>query len=183
MDFQRTHGLTVTGKVDDATAAALGLTAQPEPVATDPGTVHLQVFPVQGRCYYSDTFGFPRSGGRVHLGVDIIAAQGNLEYAAADGTITKIYTDYPGSLSGNGIRLTTSDGSYFFYAHMSKLADGIGVGSKVHAGQIVGYIGHTGDTVVDHLHFEVHPKGGSAINPTPVVREVDACNVTTPLPQ
>ncbi|MDW3213033.1 MAG: peptidoglycan-binding protein [Ilumatobacteraceae bacterium] len=183
MDFQRANGLGVTGKVSDATAEKLGLERMPEPSAPDPSTVELEVFPVQGKCYYGDSWGYPRGGGRVHLGVDIIAPEGKLLYAVADGTITKVYADYPGSLSGNGVRLTMADGTYFFYAHMVGVADGIDVGTKVKAGQIVGAVGNTGNSGTAHLHFEVHPQGGAAVNPYPMVKAIDACGNETPLPQ
>lgn len=183
MDFQRANGLSVTGKVSDSTAAKLGLERMPEPTAPDPSTVDLAVFPVQGKCYYGDSWGFARSAGRVHLGVDIIAPEGKLLYAAAAGTITKVYTDAPGSLSGNGVRLTMADGTYFFYAHMVAVADGIEVGTKVKAGQIVGRVGNTGNSGTPHLHFEVHPQGGAAVNPYPLVKAIDACSNETPLPQ
>ena len=183
MDFQRANGLSVTGKVSDATGEKLGLDRLPEPTAPDPSTVKLEVFPVQGKCYYGDSYGYPRGGGRVHLGVDIIAPEGKLLYAAAAGTITKVYADYPGSLSGNGVRLTMADGTYFFYAHMVGVADGIKVGTKVKAGQIVGAVGNTGNSGTPHLHFEVHPQGGAAVNPYPLVKAIDACGNETPLPQ
>ncbi len=183
MEFQRLNGLSVTGKISDATAAALGLSAASEPVAPDPGTVQIAVFPVQGTCYYGDSYGYPRGGGRTHLGVDILSSAGNLLYAAADGKITKIYADYPGSLSGNGVRLTMADGTYFFYAHMTGVADGIDVGVPVKAGQIVGTVGSTGNSSTPHLHFEVHPQGGAAVNPYPLVKAIDACSNTAPLPQ
>ncbi|NNE10742.1 MAG: peptidoglycan DD-metalloendopeptidase family protein, partial [Ilumatobacter sp.] len=183
MEFQRQQGLNVTGKVSDATAEKLGLDRMPEPTAPDPASVQLEAFPVQGKCYYGDSWGYPRSGGRVHLGVDIIAPEGKLLYAVADGTITKVYGDYPGSLAGNGIRLTMDDGTYFFYAHMLGIADGIAVGARVEAGQIVGAVGNTGSSGTPHLHLEVHPGGGSAINPYPLVKAIDACNVEEPLPQ
>ena len=143
----------------------------------------LEVFPVQGRCSFGDSYGYTRSGGRIHLGVDIIAPAGKLIYAVTAGTITKIYADYPGSLSGNGVRISTGDGTYFFYAHMTGIATGIAVGTKVKAGQIVGTVGSTGSSGTNHLHFEVHPQGGSAVNPYPLVKAIDACSVTEPLPQ
>ena len=175
IEFQRREGLSVTGKVTDATAAKLGLDKAPAPTAPDPTTVQLEVFPVQGRCYYGDSWGYPRGGGRTHLGVDIIAPAGKLLYAVADGTITKIYADYPGSLSGNGVRLTMADGTYFFYAHMTGIGDGIALGVPVKAGQIVGTVGSTGNSGTPHLHFEVHPKGGAAVNPYPLVKAIDGC--------
>ena len=183
MAFQQNKGLNVTGKVDAATAAALGITATSAPTGAVDSGVTIQVFPVQGRCGFTDTWHNTRGGGRLHLGVDVIAPTGNLSYAVADGTITKLYVDAPGSLSGNGVRLTLADGTYFFYAHFAAVADGIGLGSKVRAGQVLGTVGATGDTVTPHLHFEVHPKGGSAVNPYPILKAVDACSQTAPLPQ
>ena len=183
VDFQRAKGLTVTGRVSNETAAALGLAAMAAPVAGGPVSVTLQVFPVQGRCFYGDSWGYPRPGGRTHLGVDVIAPAGKLIYAVAGGRITKVYSDYPGSLSGNGVRLTMPDGTYFFYAHMTGVADGIGVGVPVRAGQIIGTVGNSGSSGTPHLHFEVHPRGGSAVNPYPIVKAIDGCQTTDPLPQ
>lgn len=181
MEFQRMKGLNVTGKVDAPTAKALGVVPAAAPPAPDPSTVKMQVFPVQGKCYYGDSYGYPRSGGRVHLGVDIIATEGKLLYAVADGRISKVYNDYPGSLAGNGLRLRTADGTYFFYAHMAGLADGIELGVPVRAGQVLGTLGSTGNAGTPHLHLEVHPQGGAAVNPYPLVKAIDACSVTKPL--
>jgi Peptidase family M23/LysM domain len=150
--------------------------------ATAPA-VAISVFPAQGLCSFGDTYGAPRSGGRFHEGVDIIAKAGQWIYAVQDGTLTKKYIDAPGSLSGNGWRLTVAGGTYFFYAHLSTFAPGLTVGSAVKAGQIIGQVGMTGDAPIPHLHFEVHPGGGASINPTPVVRAVDACKVTAVPPQ
>jgi peptidoglycan hydrolase-like protein with peptidoglycan-binding domain len=183
MDFQRLKGLNITGKVNEATANALGLAKMPAPAPPDPASVKLEVFPVQGKCYFGDSFGYSRSAGRVHLGVDIIAPAGKLIYAVTGGRITKIYADYPGSLSGNGVRLTAPDGTYYFYAHMTGIGPGIALGVPVKAGQILGTVGSTGSSGTNHLHLEIHPKGGSAINPYPFVKAIDACNVTEPRPQ
>jgi murein DD-endopeptidase MepM/ murein hydrolase activator NlpD len=183
MDFQRANGLSVTGKVSESTAQKLGLQPMAGPAAPDPSSVSFEVFPVQGKCYFGDSWGYARSGGRVHLGVDIIAPEGKLLYAVADGTITKIYADYPGALAGNGVRLTMADGTYFFYAHMLGIGEGIEVGGKVKAGQVVGAVGSTGNSGTPHVHFEVHPKGGSAVNPYPMVKAIDGCQNETQLPQ
>jgi hypothetical protein len=115
--------------------------------------------------------------------VDIIASQGLWVYAATAGTLTKQYIDAPGRLAGNGWRLTATDGTYFFYGHLSTFAAGLSVGSKVAAGQIIGQIGSTGSSSTPHLHFEVHPGGGAAVNPTPIVKAVDGCKVTAVPPQ
>ena len=182
MSFQRANGLSVTGKLDDATAKALGLTAAPAPTAPDPSTVELDAFPVQGPCGFGDSYGYPRSGGRTHEGIDIIASVGRELYAVADGKITKTYADYPGSLAGNGIRLSEPDGTYYFYAHMSELAEGIELGVPVKAGQLVGYVGNTGNSGTPHLHFEVHPKGGASVNPYQALKAIDGCSTTEPRP-
>lgn len=174
--FQSAQGLNVTTALDAPTAAALGLI----PSLAELGLPTLQAFPVQGRCGFTDSWQAPRPGGRLHEGVDIIGARGLAIYAVADGVITRMLTG--GTLSGNSIRLTIADGTYFFYAHLDGFAAGLTVGQTVRAGQIIGYLGSTGATS-NHLHFEVHPKGGAPVNPYPLVKAVDACNVTELLPQ
>jgi murein DD-endopeptidase MepM/ murein hydrolase activator NlpD len=171
--FQRQHGFPATGRLDERTALKLGVIAPP--------AVQLAVFPVQGPCSFSNTWHAPR-GDRKHLGVDIIAKEGNLIYAVADGTITRVYNAATSKLAGNGVRLTTADGTYFFYGHFQRVADGITVGTQVKAGQVIGYNGKTGNTSTPHLHFEIHPQGGPAIDPTSAVAAVNACHVTAPLP-
>jgi peptidoglycan hydrolase-like protein with peptidoglycan-binding domain len=172
--FQSAQGLPVTGRLDTRTAIKLGVMAPP--------AIQLDVFPVQGPCSFENTWHAPRGNGRLHVGVDIIAKEGNLLYAVADGTITKIYNAANDKLAGNGIRLMKADGTYFFYGHMLRLADGITLGTQVKAGQVVGFNGKTGGTNTPHLHFEIHPFGGAAIDPTAAVDAVNACGVTTPLP-
>jgi murein DD-endopeptidase MepM/ murein hydrolase activator NlpD len=172
--YQTANGLQVTGTLTTPTAIKLGLVAAP--------AISISVFPVQGVCSYENTWHAPRGTNRLHLGVDIIAKEGNLLYAVEDGTITKMYSTSTDKLAGNGVRLTRADGTYFFYGHMLRVADGIGIGVKVKAGQVLGYLGKTGGTNTPHLHLEVHPFGGEAIDPTPIVAAVDACSVTTPLP-
>jgi len=172
-NFQAARGLPQTQVLDYATATALGIIATNEAL----GLPSISVFPVQGRCSYTDTWGEAR-GSRRHEGVDIVAPRGNLIYAVVDGVITKKYMD--ASLSGNALRLTTGDGTYFFYAHLDTIAPGIDVGTPVRAGQVLGTNGSTGNTSTPHLHFEVHPRGGAAINPFPIVKAIDACHVTEP---
>jgi murein DD-endopeptidase MepM/ murein hydrolase activator NlpD len=174
--FQSALGLNVTTALDAPTAAALGLI----PTLAELGLPTLQAFPMQGRCSFSDTWHAPRGGGRLHEGVDIIGARGLAIYAVVDGTITRMLSG--GALSGNSIRLTAPDGTYFFYAHLDGFAAGLATGQTVRAGQVIGYNGSTGATTA-HLHFEIHPQGGAAVNPYPIVKAVDACNVTELLPQ
>ena len=175
--FQSATGLNVSTVLDAPTAAALGLI----PSLAELGLPTLQAFPVQGRCGFTDTWGAARGAGRSHEGTDIIGARGLALYAAMDGTISKMTTG--GVLGGTSLRLTAADGTYFYYAHLDAFAANLANGQVVRAGQIVGYLGSTGDTNTPHLHFEVHPKGGAAVNPYPILKAVDACNVTELLPQ
>ena len=176
--FQTSRGLKVTSAVDITTAIALGIL----PDLATLGIPQISVFPSQGRCSFADTWQQSRPGGRQHEGVDIMGVKGLALYAVVDGTITKMY-GADAALSGNALRLTASDGTYFFYAHLDSFAAGIAVGSVVKAGQIIGYMGATGHAGSPHLHFEVHPKGGAPVSPYPIVKAVDACDVTDVLPQ
>lgn len=166
--FQSSRNLTTNGTLDASTAIELGLL--PRPVLA----VNIPVFPVRPACYFIDTWMDPRGTDRKHEGVDIIANRGQEVLAVADGTITKVYTVDTAKLSGNAVRLTMGDGTYFFYAHLDTFAPGITVGAKVAAGQLIGTVGSTGATT-PHLHFEVHPQGGAAVNPYPIVKAVDGC--------
>jgi len=175
--FQSATGLNVSTVLDAPTAAALGLI----PSLAELGLPTLQSFPAQGRCGFSDTWGAARSAGRTHEGTDIIGARGLALYAAMDGVISKMATG--GALGGTSLRLTAADGTYFYYAHLEAFAANLVNGQSVRAGQIIGYLGSSGDTNTPHLHFEVHPKGGAAVNPYPILKAVDACNNTELLPQ
>lgn len=177
-NFQTQRGLNTTGAVDLPTAIALGVL----PDLAVLGIPQIQAFPSQGRCSFVDSWHDTRSGGRLHIGVDIIGPTGLALYAVTDGTITKMY-GADSKLSGNALRLTAADATYFFYAHLDSFAPGLVVGSKVRAGQIIGYMGASGNAGNSHLHFEVHPGGGEAVNPYPVIKAVDACHVTEVLPQ
>lgn len=144
----------------------------PPPTTTiaPPGDIRMAAKPVQPPCHYTDTWGAARSGGRVHLGTDIAAAEGNEVYAVVDGTITKVYREGVDALAGNGVLLTQADKTFWFYAHMQALAPGIAVGTTVRAGQLVGWVGQTGNAGGPHLHLEVHPQGGAAVNSYPIIQ-------------
>ena len=146
-------------------------------VEADPPERGMQALPAQGPCWYGDTWHVPRGAGRRHEGVDLIAEAGNYVYAVEDGTLSKRAWWQPGLLAGNAWWLTSSDGSgtYYFYGHLSDFAPGLGVGSSVKAGQIIGFIGETGSAATPHLHFEIHPDGGGAVNPYPAVRVLGGC--------
>jgi len=118
--------------------------------------------PVGGKVTFSDTWGAPRSGGRSHQGVDMLAATGTPVVAVENGTVT----NRSNNLGGNAYGLTGASGTYYYGAHLSAF----GKLGLVKAGDIIGYVGDTGDAKgTPHLHWEVHPGGlGSpAVNPTP----------------
>lgn len=117
---------------------------------------------------FSDTWGAPRSGGRTHKGVDIFADTGIPLYAYTDGTVRL------GSSQLGGITLwvESDTGDRYYYAHLSAYAPGMATGVRVRTGDLVGYNGQTGNAryTPPHLHWEVHPGGGAAVNPTPYAR-------------
>ncbi len=180
--FQSVNGISQTGVVTEKGAKLLGLGTGSVSIVnpTTSATVKLDRFPVQGLCFFGDTWGAARGGGRTHVGVDIIAEEGKLLYAVVDGEVSKLYWDQPGALSGNGLRIAQPNGTYFTYLHLLSLAPGIELGTEVKAGDVIGFVGNTGSSATAHLHFEIHPNGGTAINPYPYVKAIDGCKNTTP---
>ncbi len=122
------------------------------------------VCPVAGPNAFGDTWGAPRSGGRTHQGVDMMSPLGTPLVAVVGGTVTM----KTNALGGNVVWLTGDDGNKYYYAHLSAWEGG---SRSVAAGEVIGYVGATGNTTANHLHFEIHPGGGAAINPTPTVRQ------------
>ena len=93
---------------------------------------------------------------RLHTGVDLAARSGTPIYAAGDGVI-KYYKWQSGY--GNKVELQHVNGYETAYGHMSRYADGLSVGSRVRQGQIIGYVGSTGQSTGPHLHFEIKING------------------------
>ena len=126
--------------------------------------------PVAGAVSFTDSWGAPRSGGRAHQGVDMIAARNTPLVAIYSGTIRRLTS---GNLSGLAIWLRADNGDQFFYAHLESYA-GVSVGQQVSEGEVIGYNGSSGNAPpwLPHLHFEYHPGGGSAVNPYPLVRSL-----------
>lgn len=122
--------------------------------------------PVQGSVSFTDSWGAARSGGRSHKGVDMMAAEGTPEAAIVGGTISRT-SDIERGLGGITIWLQGDNGVSYYYAHNSRNV--VNAGQRVSQGQIVGYVGRTGNarSTAAHLHFEVHPGGGGAVNPYP----------------
>ncbi|MEO6126601.1 MAG: peptidoglycan DD-metalloendopeptidase family protein, partial [Ilumatobacteraceae bacterium] len=138
-----------------------------------PGVL-LDATPVRGACRFANSWQASRGGGRLHVGVDLISPSGTPVIAAASGTLTRQTIN--SSRSGNAWWLTTSTGTYFFYAHLSSFSSGLSVGSKVKAGDVIGSVGSTGNAVAPHLHFEIHPYGGGPVNPYWQIWMIGGCN-------
>jgi peptidoglycan LD-endopeptidase LytH len=123
------------------------------------------ICPVQGPHAFVDSWGAPRSGGRRHQGVDMMAARGVPTVAPVSGRVEH----RSNTLGGLSWHLNGDDGTYYFGTHLSAYANQ-GAG-WVEAGTLIGYVGDTGNAAGNpHLHFEIHPGGrGNPINPYPTV--------------
>lgn len=132
------------------------------------------VFPVDGPHSYTDTFGAPRSGGRTHQGCDIMAPKGTPVVACVSGTILRT-NPFDSGLGGKSVTLRGKSGTTYFYAHLDGIAAGVHAGASVKAGQTLGWVGDTGDAAPGayHLHFEIRPGGGSAVDPYATLRNAD----------
>ena len=124
------------------------------------------VCPAPGSSFIND-WGFPRSGGRRHQGTDMFAPRGSPVVAVGNGTVSV----KSNSLGGVVLYLRTASAMYY-YAHLDGYAAGIGGGTAVTTGQVVGYVGNTGNAIgaSPHLHFQIHPGGGGPVNPYPTLR-------------
>lgn len=125
------------------------------------------VMPVRGVQPYelSRNYGAPRQGGvRKHEGLDIMAPSGREVVAFTGGVIlAKKWND----LGGNTIWITGDDGRMYYYAHLSRYANR-DEGGAVAAGDVIGYVGQTGDATTPHLHFEIHDsRSGPSYDPYP----------------
>lgn len=141
-------------------------------VQISPGDGLLQTCPVDAPRSYINDFGFPRSGGRTHQGNDIFAPAGTPIRAAFSGVARESWN----GLGGNSVFVTRPDGTFVYNAHLSAYA-GVN-GKQVQAGEVIGYVGNTGNAVgtPPHNHFELHPGGGAAINPYPHLNLVCGVN-------
>jgi murein DD-endopeptidase MepM/ murein hydrolase activator NlpD len=109
--------------------------------------------------HLTDTWGAARSGGRRHEGIDIFAKEGTPIHAVAGG---KIVRGFHNDLGGNVVRIQGDDGNFYYYAHLKDgSTDGLRLGQRVKAGDVIGQVGNTGDarTTPPHLHFQVQVDG------------------------
>jgi hypothetical protein len=154
-------------------------------------------FPVLGPVEFWHDFGAPRGahGERKHEGLDLIGVSGQPLRAAFDGVVTRIKLDDT-SISGVVITITRSDGVRSNYFHLNddtpatrdnsapqalRIHPRVRVGDSVKAGQIVGYMGNSGNNpYVSHLHFELRTPDGVPIDPYPAVlaaQQREQCSV------
>lgn len=124
---------------------------------------NLQACPVPGGRYMND-WGFARSGGRAHEGTDLFAPRGTPVRAPAGGVVSY----GTGTIGGRQFRLVGDDRTIYLGSHL----DAFGAAGRVAAGDTIGYVGASGNAAGGpaHLHFEVHPDGGAAMNPYPLLR-------------
>ena len=130
------------------------------------------VFPVYGPTSYIDTFGAGRADVSYHHGDDIFGSLGQPLVACADGIVFSVGWN---KIGGNRLWILDQKGNQFYYAHLSAFSTAAVNGAHVKAGQVVGFMGNTGDAegTPYHLHFEVHPVSllylgyDGAVDPTP----------------
>jgi peptidoglycan LD-endopeptidase LytH len=143
-----------------AQRAAAGTAPRAAPTVSAGGLI----CPVQGPVSFVDSWHAPRAGGRLHEGVDLMAPRGTPNVAVVSGSVTM----KSGGAAGNGVYLHGDNGDLYNYFHLDSYAGGA---RHVGQGDVIGYTGNTGDASggAPHTHFEVHPGGGGAVNPYPVV--------------
>lgn len=124
-------------------------------------------FPVAGEAVFGDDWFYPRFVPyfHLHVGTDIFAARGTPVRSPVDG----VFRSTNGPIGGLAAYVTMADGTYFYMAHLDGLASGLADGQRVRTGQVLGYVGDSGNARGGrpHVHLEIHPKGGGPINPKP----------------
>ena len=134
----------------------------------------LRVFPIAAPASFTSDFNEGRSEGRLHAGNDLFAERGAPLVAVDDGQVRSGRDP----LGGNVLNLYGADGTRYYYAHLDAFTDGTATlldppaPRMVRAGEIVGFLGTTGNaaTTAPHVHFEIHPGNGPAIDPFPVLQ-------------
>lgn len=150
-----------------ARQAAIKAARSSGPAAGVPQATRNSACPFPGSSFI-DSWGYARSGGRTHKGVDMIGSHGRPLYAMASGTV-RLNSH---SLGGIQIYIYGDDGITYYYAHLSGYVSGLNNGDRVVRGQHIGFNGNTGNSSTPHLHLGMIV-GGTYVNPYPTVR--NAC--------
>jgi peptidoglycan LD-endopeptidase LytH len=144
------------GMVPSATPAVAARTGARNKI--DVNKVSGLMVPVEGvlRTSLRRDFADNRGGGRTHGALDIRAPRGTPVVAATDGTIKKLFTSKAGGLTI--YQYDNAEELCYYYAHLDRYVDGIKEGQRVSAGDIIGYVGITGNAPIDapHLHFAIN---------------------------
>jgi murein DD-endopeptidase MepM/ murein hydrolase activator NlpD len=154
---------TTTGNIGASGGSAGGRTGGggtgTNPRAAGEGFIDAIICPVLGSSAYGDSWGAPRSGGRRHQGTDLLAPSGTPLQAVVSGVVNQVSNP----LGGVALQLFGDNGNRYYYAHLSAYE---GINGWVPQGQVIGYVGDTGNAIgIPHLHFEIHPGGGVPVNP------------------
>jgi murein DD-endopeptidase MepM/ murein hydrolase activator NlpD len=159
----------------------IGLWRLPVVAVADTFSRRLMI-PVQGASDkdVQDTFNDTRDGSRKHEAVDIIAARGTAVVAVDDGVVKKLFLSKPGGITI--YQFDPTEQYCYYYAHLNGYAAGIREGMRVERGQVIGYVGSTGnaDPNGPHLHFAISLLGpekqwwkGTPIDPYPILTRPD----------
>ena len=156
--------------VTDTTLAPPTTVPADSPATGDPPSGAMAC-PVDGFHSFTDTWGAPRSGGRTHEGVDMLADRGTPVVAVEDGRIHRMSNTTRGGIA---VWLDGLGGDRYYYAHLDAWAPGLAVGQRVSRGETLGTVGTTGNAPahIPHLHWEFHPDRAGPVNPTPLAREL-----------
>ena len=176
--------VALTGKP----ALAASSSTPSQPVAQEDGAALLAartlIIPVEGVAPSAlvDTFEQGRPGHR-HEAIDIAAPRGTRVFAVDDGRVVKLFTSVPGGLTV--YQFDAHEKLAYYYAHLDRYAEGLREGMTLRRGDLVGYVGSTGNAAPDapHLHFAVFKLGpqrqwwkGEPVNPYPALRRVQPVN-------
>ena len=128
-----------------------------------------------------DTFSETRGDGRVHDAIDILAPRGTRVFAVDDGRVVKLFSSEPGGLTV--YQFDPAEKFAYYYAHLDAYAPGLAEGRELRRGELIGYVGSTGNAIesAPHLHFAIFVLGaekrwweGTAINPYPLLAGAQA---------
>lgn len=165
-------GAIVFAAIMSATSVAAHQAPSPAPLTVERGELSAMSCPVDGVSSFIDDWGAGRSGGRRHKGVDMVSDRGTPIVAALGGSAEFKHS----RAGGKSVWLTTAAGNKFFYAHLDGWA---GESREVERGEVIGFVGSSGNARGPHLHFEIHP-GGTPENPFPLTDRACAEPIAMP---